>query len=231
MKPRFALYLGATLAVITTSSLEAQPVTYTNSTNFFNAIASYASFTTNFGTINATNGSPIISTIAQIPNPTNFSGNSFGFSVNAANGLWGINGAGTTNNGLIPTGSWIQAGLNTDALSLTSLTGPTLLGVTGIGGYWFRSDFNGDFVSNSLVNVVVNYAGGSYTNTVTPSGLGNTFFGILVGTNITSVQVTGADGNYSTLANVSVVPEPSTYALLALTAAGLAGYVIRRRRS
>ena len=30
--------------------------------------------------------------------------------------------------------------------------------------------------------------------------------------------------------NLSVVPEPSTYALLAMSAAGMAGYVIRRRR-
>jgi hypothetical protein len=31
--------------------------------------------------------------------------------------------------------------------------------------------------------------------------------------------------------NLEIVPEPTTYALLALSAAGLGGYVLRRRRN
>jgi hypothetical protein len=37
--------------------------------------------------------------------------------------------------------------------------------------------------------------------------------------------------NFGTQFNLEIVPEPTTYALLALSAAGLGGYVLRRRRN
>jgi hypothetical protein len=230
MKTSATLSVAASLFFALNASLKAQPVTYTDSASFISAIASMQSFTTNFISMG------LVGQIQPITNPTNYSGNAFSYTVTAPptfdGGLFGINGAGTTNNGVIPSGSWIQASDGPDALSLTNFSAPGSLGVTGIGGYWFRTDFNGVFQSNSLVNVIVDYDGGSYTNTVTPSGgLSQTFFGILGVSNISSVRVTGTDANYSTMANVTVVPEPSTYALLGLAAACLAGYVIRRRRA
>lgn len=218
----FAVVLLGTYIFV--SAAKAQ-VTYTNSAAFLSAIASMQSFTTNFVSMGLTG------TISPITNPTNYSGNSFSYTVTNSNGLYGINGAGTTNNGIIPSGSWIQAELPNNALTLTSFNSPSFLGVTGIGGYWFRSDVNGNFQSNSLVNVIIDYAGGSWTNTVTPTnGLSQTFFGILGVSNISSVRVTGTDANFSTLANITVVPEPSTYALLGFAAAGLAGFLMRRRK-
>lgn len=217
--------IGISLAI---ASAQAQPTTYTNRTDFLNAIATLPSFTTNFVSMG------LVGQLLPITNPTNYSGNNFAYTVTAPatfdTGLYGINGAGTTN-GVIPTGSWIQASGDTDALTLTNFSYTGLQpGVSGIGGYWFRTDVDGIFSAN-LVNVIVDYDGGSYTNSVTPTSLADTFFGILGASNISSVRVTGSGTDrYSTVANVTVVPEPSTYALLGLAAAGLAGYVVRHRR-
>lgn len=207
-----------------------QPTIYTNSSGFLSAIASKPSFTTNFVSMG------LVGQLLPITNPTNYSANSFSYTVTAPvtydTGLYGINGAGTTNNGQIPSGSWLQASENVDALTFTNFSYTGLQpGVSGIGGYWFRTDINGDFVSGALVNVVVDYTSGSYTNSFSPVTLSDSFFGILGVADITSVRITGADGNYSTAANVTAVPEPSTYALLGLAAAGMAGHVLRRRRN
>jgi len=74
----------------------------------------------------------------------------------------------------------------------------------------------------------------SYTTNYTPADFNSTYLGFITATNLSSVTITGPGAgttNYPTVANVTVVPEPSTYALLGLAAVGLAGYVIRRRRA
>lgn len=52
----------------------------------------------------------------------------------------------------------------------------------------------------------------------------------LVFSNFNPGSYNGVDSSSGTQFNMEIVPEPSTYALLALSAAGLGGYFLRRRR-
>jgi len=111
--------------------------------------------------------------------------------------------------------------------------------VYAIGG-WFMaaennlnaSSFTATIVAGGITNVFTN---NTTTNNSPAVNYSNTFLGWLYDTNIASLTLSTDPQNlgFPTAADkiTLAVPEPSTYALLALSAAGLAGYVIRRRRS
>ncbi len=65
--------------------------------------------------------------------------------------------------------------------------------------------------------------GASFSTNVTVSAAPDSF-------RFYASQMQAGDSAQPYFNNLSVVPEPSTYALLALGAAGMAGYVVRRRR-
>jgi fibronectin-binding autotransporter adhesin len=104
--------------------------------------------------------------------------------------------------------------LTYDGRLTLSLSGP----VYGIGIYSFDLF---DFVSQTGAFDVVELLG-SYSGSLTNNGLG--VWGLSSGNDTWSFSQ--ADGVLS----LNVVPEPSTYALLVLSAAGLAAHVVRRRR-
>lgn len=112
--------------------------------------------------------------------------------------------------------------------------------VFALGGWFMAAENN--LVASSFTATIVDAAGNTnvFTNNTTTSGspsanYDNTFLGWLFDTNIVSMTLSTDPQNlgFPTAANqiTVAVPEPSTYALLGLAAAGLAGYVIRRRRS
>ena len=85
--------------------------------------------------------------------------------------------------------------------------------------------------SNDPVSVFVNPIGDLLTNT----SYATATWGSLEPTNLAALNLrqgtaTNAPTAFFDSITVQVVPEPSTYALLALSAAGLAGYAARRRR-
>jgi hypothetical protein len=109
----------------------------------------------------------------------------------------------------------------------------------GGGANWLINDGGSDFSSgqayaaNTPLSLTFTYNGGSSYSYTFGTGSGNNFTASANISNLDGVQFfsvnQGADQNMG-INNLSVVPEPSTYALLALSAAGLGAHLVRRRR-
>ena len=109
----------------------------------------------------------------------------------------------------------------------------------GGGANWLLNDGGTDFSSgqayaaNSPLALTFTYNGGSSYSYTFGTGSGNNFTAAADISNLDGVQffsVNQGGGENMGINNLSVVPEPSTYALLALSAAGFGAHVIRRRR-
>ena len=109
----------------------------------------------------------------------------------------------------------------------------------GGGTDWQLNDGGSDFgagqayAPNTPLSFNFTYNGGNSYSYTFGTGSGNNYTAINDLSNLTAVRFynrdQGPDQNLG-FNNLSVVPEPSTYALLALSAAGLGAHIIRRRR-
>lgn len=216
MKTLAKTFLIATTAALAASSTFAQiNPPFTNSSAFFNAITA-----SNYTETYSTNR---FSYQGQTNSPLSFSNS--GFSYNAIAGAGNFYFPGTTNPPT--TDLWLSV---YDPVSITFTNFSA--NISAFGGNFFVTDSSGA-LTNVSITLTANFASGSpFTTNYTASTI-DSFLGLTFNTNLTSVVLSATNGQYPTINNltVGVVPEPSTYALLGLAAAGFAGYVIRRRRA
>ena len=109
----------------------------------------------------------------------------------------------------------------------------------GGGANWLLNDGGSDFgagqayAASTPLTLTFTYNGGSSYSYTFGTGIGNNFTAGADISNLDGVQFfstnQGINQNMG-INNLSVVPEPSTYALLALSAVSFGGYVARRRR-
>lgn len=120
--------------------------------------------------------------------------------------LWSYNGASWTNTGALPSFSLLAGTTSSITYTATLASLGLAINDTFYFDAYSSGGGGGDSAVDALANPNVSITGwsGPYTSSTVGSG----------GTGLNSYQV---------------VPEPSTYALLALSGAGLFGYIARRR--
>jgi hypothetical protein len=194
------------------SFANAQTITYNNQATFLaNVVPGY--YLENFNSLS--NGT-------FYPNPLNFSGNGFAFTVSATNGLYGAAGNG---------GSALSTNTATDPITFTFTGAP----VTAIGGNFFGSDINGNF---SAANINITLSNGFTTTLTTPSLTAFSGFTVSSGS-ISTLTVSSVQPQsgflWPTVDNLIIgtstaaVPAPSSFASL-LAGAGMGGIMLRRRK-
>jgi len=197
------------------SPVQAQFNIYRDTNSFFSALNS-----TNFWTQSFTNLVPGNTTF----DPLSYSHTPYGFQINN------------------PLDSEVWVDTYGGKIGITTFTNSQTLYVTNlspsiraIGGYFYGNNAE-VVVSNSLrIDVFTSSGSTNFTTNVSSTNIADYFFGFI--STDPSVTFNGlattSTNAFSTISEVTIstVPEPSTYALLGLAAASLAGYLVRRRKN
>ena len=213
MKTPHRLLSAAVMVIALMTTAKAQfPTPYTNSTSFL-SVVSASNYTVTYNTF--TNYQ------AQPTSPKSSTTHGGSYTAVAGSGTFYIPG----NTNVTPADLWLSV-FDPTSITLTNFSS----NISAIGGNFFATDFNGIF-TNIAITISATFAdSSSFTTNYTAPDI-NTFFGLTSQTNLVSFSISADSGQYPTINNLTVgVPEPSTYALLAVSAAGLAGYAFRRRR-
>lgn len=162
--------------------------------------------------------------LTSVPSPITRSAGAYGYTGTVS--TTSFFNAGTT------ADVWLSTNTATDTITFSGFTG----GVMAAGGNFFGSDINGAFAAGDITLTATD-ASGTVTQTLisatTTGFIGFVSTGALTSLTVTSVQpVSGflwPTVNNLTLAAVTAVPEPQTYAML-LAGLGFMGFMARRRR-
>lgn len=198
MQVAHRILLAAGLAAASASSLAATSV-YTSSASFMANVAPGA-YTNGFDNLTDPPAGPYVLT-----------GNGFSYSVSAPSSIY-------------LGGNALSTSLPNQPLTFTFTSG----NVTALGGNFYPTNFSDEFVS---VSVQVALNDGTTVN-FTPATIGDSYRGFVSNVAVTSLTVSGPGTSlYASVDNftvgVSVVPEPGSWALMAIGVAGL--LAVRRR--
>lgn len=191
----------ASIALAAASAASAQTVTYTTSASFLANVLP-GSYTETFAD-DSFSGDP----------SAGFTGGAFAYTVSAPGGLYG-------NTILIGTN------LPNEALTITFTGAP----VTAVGGNFWATNISDAFQAQP---VVVTLSNGTTTSFTPTSATVNSYRGFTTALPITSLTLTSTASVYAGMDNFTVgsaVPEPGTYAMMALGLAAMGGFVARRRK-
>jgi hypothetical protein len=172
--------------------------------------------------------------IANTPSPLNRTTTGTAYNYRASS-------VGTGSNTFFPAGTVADTWLANNAADDDILFNNFSASVRGIGGLFFGSNIAGAFLPGATINIAATNAGGTFNYTI-PNSLTTSFFGVVSSGAITSFRlgVTQPPGavNWVTAndlrlaaAPAVVIPEPSTYALLATGLVALGVAACRRRRA
>lgn len=216
---QFAIVLCLSLIALGRSTAaEAASVTYTDKASFLSEIVASTVAEGDFNDLTVGN----TYTNAQMQNRTV---GPYSYDVSVATGGFFTEGTET------PLDVFLTTSNQNTVMTFASLSNG-LDPVEAFGGQFFALDSSGNF---SPQQVTASINGGAFEITKTPSSVADSFFGWVVGpSGISSVEISIGAALNTTVATNSVtfaVPEPSTYALVAMAATTGGICQLRRRRN